>query len=313
MSKDGSTDRLEYLHTASLASEIANATGYSSDDLPDDINTDDPVALVEGFYATIIKQEEFFHSETREPLLQGVEVSIEEEDPERAEFEEQVNLDEEVLEQITDGAQLAIVNATADIDGETDEERWALATEDGEWRLVEHVTEPAEETGEDSTEEVADSVNVINKVGRVDDGNAIDVLRLTVQREPESDETDLTERSVQYVGDNGFDQLVHGSQDIDGGAYYLDVLTAEDESDGVLTDDDDRYDIVIPFDTAASDLDLASDDPVGGENVDNEIERLEPSGQAELEITTAEGANRLVTIAAPETLDSASADETVEL
>ena len=100
----------------------------------------------------------------------------------------------------------------------------------------------AEETGEESTGQVADNLNVIGQVGDVSGSNDIDVARLTVQRAPGSNEIDLKGLSIQYVGDNGFAQLVHGSKagNSDPG-YEISVITSESTGSGVITADGDRY------------------------------------------------------------------------
>ena len=71
----------------------------------------------------------------------------------------------------------------------------------------------AEETGQESTDQVADNINVIGEVGEVGDANtgsgSVYETRLTVQRSPGSSEIDLSGLSIQWVGDNGFAQLIH--------------------------------------------------------------------------------------------------------
>jgi flagellin FlaB len=149
----------------------------------------------------------------------------------------------------------------------------------------------AESTGQDSTDQVADNINIIGEVGEANDpsvttadagdassesvdandnGNPIIYeQRLTVQRSPGSSEIDLTGLSIQYVGDNGFAQLVHVSEKAipttEGGSdvkalkqedstategvaknvYFIQEITAESDQDAVITDDGDRYEIVI--------------------------------------------------------------------
>jgi flagellin FlaB len=119
----------------------------------------------------------------------------------------------------------------------------------------------AEQTGQDSTDQVADNINVIGEVGEVGNtatgsGNIYET-RLTVQRSPGSSEIDLSGLSIQWVGDNGFAQLVHVSEktnsngNLDGGnaatnVYFIQAITAETPDDPVITADGDRYEIVIP-------------------------------------------------------------------
>lgn len=249
----------------------------------------------------------------------------------------------------------------------------------------------AEETGEDSTSQVADNINVIGEFGdvmAVSDNhdnpladeefiNHVQEVRLTVQPSPGSGSTDLTELTIQWVGDNGYAQLVHTSKiedppdlDIDTDedqaeivqfitnentddmvaydseddrakpVYLVDVITAESGNDAVLTDDGDRYEIVIPIavaffddpDGLESELALIGDftntaespidreltsptlDDVGNryqtldveaeqKHIDNlDLDLLESGQSANLEITTSNGATRSVAISVPDTL-----------
>ncbi len=119
----------------------------------------------------------------------------------------------------------------------------------------------AEQTGQDSTDQVADKVNVIGEVGEVGNNNegsgSIYEARITVQRSPGSSEIDLSGLSIQYVGDNGFAQLVHVSEKTNSNGkltatasnnvYFIQAVTAETASDPVITSDGDRYEVVIPL------------------------------------------------------------------
>src|SRR6056297_1508019 len=103
----------------------------------------------------------------------------------------------------------------------------------------------AEQTGQDSTDQVADNINVIGEVGEVGNNNdgsgSIYEARLTVQRSPGSSEIDLSGLSIQYVGDNGFAQLVHASEKTDSNGqftttasknvYFIQAVTADTAND----------------------------------------------------------------------------------
>jgi len=219
----------------------------------------------------------------------------------------------------------------------------------------------AEETGSESTDQVADNINVIGQVGSVleDDGgtNAVYEARLTVQRSPGSSEIDLTGLSIQWVGDNGFAQLVYAGDASEPGAiqdssdqtvvgppndalasnnrgdaaYLVDVVTAESDSDAVITEDGDRYEIVVPLgimkdpstndnivladdglttgaDTATPtlstiDSDLSTADVGGNAGFDNgDLDTLKAGQSADLEITTDSGSTRNVVVTVPDTL-----------
>jgi len=243
----------------------------------------------------------------------------------------------------------------------------------------------AEETGSESTDQVADNINVIGEVGEVGElatsvdtsgtpntvdgtNNFIHEVRVTVQRSSGSGEIDLGGLSIQYVGDNGFANLIHVSEIDDAGetvakssAYQLDAgntdasagylvqaITADSTGDTVLTDDGDRYEIIIPTgyaisggSTAAGDHLFEDDDQVPASTLDasntflfqtpdgssdppnyndeelaqgdivfdnTELDLIEEGNRVELEITTDAGATRNVVISAPDTFINDAGD-----
>jgi flagellin FlaB len=176
----------------------------------------------------------------------------------------------------------------------------------------------AEQTGEDSTSQVANNINVIGEVGDVNSASdGINVTRLTVQRSPGSDDVDLSELSIQYVGDNGFANYIYAgakgtdSDDVDN-PYFVEVITAASDTDAVMTQDSDRYQIVIPFATA----DNSSVNDVNG-NVGNDVtpadidSDLGTGEEAELEITTADRATRNAFIQVPDTIEDGTTSVTL--
>jgi flagellin FlaB len=227
----------------------------------------------------------------------------------------------------------------------------------------------AEETGQDSTDQVANNINVIGTVGDVGDkdytgkviqnpsGSAsvvdynsfspysdegdderIHTIKLTVQKSPGAGDIDLSELSIQYVAPNSFANLVHvrdaAPADLDTDvtdelagtgeeAYFVSPITASSE-DTVITKQSDRYQIIIPLQTAYDD----DGSDVDGDNVDsNDLGRkisaevtsepaeasntgydnsalslLDESASVELTITTASGSQRYVSLRVPDSL-----------
>ncbi|UWG48026.1 Archaeal flagellin [Halanaeroarchaeum sp. HSR-CO] len=205
----------------------------------------------------------------------------------------------------------------------------------------------AEDTGTDSTDQVANNINVIGAVGEVNEPNvssAEDInrtvvyeMRLTVQKSPGAADVDLSGLSIQYVGPNGFGNLVHVSQGEEAenrtNAYFVNAVTAETEEDTVMTQKSDRYEIIIPTGTylnntggdshvevlnASVDSGNAvnvTDETYGSEadieenlqslsyNVDNtELDLLTESDNVELTITTSSGSQRYVNLKVPDSL-----------
>jgi len=191
----------------------------------------------------------------------------------------------------------------------------------------------AEETGTESTDQVADNINVIGQVGEANDPDATQNIgsgdntvstsgnpeiyenRLTVQRSPGSGEIDLTGLSIQYVGDNGFAQLTHVSNaevddggtakletdeqnagagaDVTQNVYFVRAVTAESETDAVITDDGDRYEIIIPLggyikpqDGTDAYLVPNTDTDIGGTGALVSLESYTDSADAETDFVT---------------------------
>ena len=122
----------------------------------------------------------------------------------------------------------------------------------------------AEDTGSDSTDQVANNINVIGAVGDVNSDPNVRTLRMTVQKSPGAGDVDLGGLSIQYVGPDSFANLVHHAQfdnsndevaQTDGQtgfasgnhAYLVDAVTAETEDDNVMTSESDRYEIIVPL------------------------------------------------------------------
>jgi flagellin FlaB len=174
----------------------------------------------------------------------------------------------------------------------------------------------AEQTGEDSSSQVANNINVIGEVGVVNgsdgtnDPPAIEMVRLTVQRSPGSDNVDLSELSIQYVGDNGFANYIYVGEGGDN-EYAVEAVTAASDGDTVMTDDADRYQILIPFidnsSTPGNFEEASVNDVNGDDNVSVSADingELLTGQQAEIQITTADRATRNAFIQVPDTIES---------
>ncbi|MFW5924221.1 MAG: archaellin/type IV pilin N-terminal domain-containing protein [archaeon] len=225
----------------------------------------------------------------------------------------------------------------------------------------------AEDTGTDSTDQVANNINVIGAVADVNDPAAVNdstdtgedyevldsayndsnnpdayEVRLTVQKSPGAADVDLSGLTVQYVGSDSFDNLVHASTQLNEsdepeggayqGAYLVQAVTAETEDDTVMTASSDRYEIVIPTgvywdhdidnvsqgglltaDNSTDGGDLVATETYANEDdidvdlsendLDNtNLERLSESSNLELTITTESGSQRYVNLQVPDSL-----------
>jgi len=186
----------------------------------------------------------------------------------------------------------------------------------------------AEQTGEDSSSQVANNINVIGEVGVVNgsstDDPGIEIARLTVQRSPGSDNVDLSELSIQYVGDNGFANFVHVSKS-GSNEYFVEEITADSSNDAVMTADSDRYQIAIPLNSTGP---SATSDPFGSGTTIEDAEtgttydgnnhnltdinnELKTGEEAEIQITTADRATRNAFIQVPDTIESDESEVTL--
>jgi len=197
----------------------------------------------------------------------------------------------------------------------------------------------AEDTGQDSTDQVANNINVIGAVGEVNDADETNVgvsetsvyeIRTTVQKSPGAGDVDLAGLSIQYVGPDGFGNLVHIGEKNDtadngnvSNVYFVQAITAETETDTVMTSESDRYEIVIPTGTYWNATNSTIEDDYDGDNVsvstydanddieedpsgidvDNtDLDLLQESDQVELTITTDSGSQRYVNLRVPSSL-----------
>jgi flagellin FlaB len=186
----------------------------------------------------------------------------------------------------------------------------------------------AEDTGTESSEQVADNLNVITEVGNVSGGDDINKLRVGVQPAAGSDDINLAGLTVQYVSDDNFANLVVGndSQDTEQATgdtdpddvnltdvdddYLIDVVTAENEDDVVMTDNTDRYELVIPLDDQ---LDEYSTHANGNSATQPNLGALSEGSSAELTITTDVGAQTIAVLQVPDSLSGDDAGSTVNL
>jgi len=182
----------------------------------------------------------------------------------------------------------------------------------------------AEDTGTESTEQVADNINVITTVGEVTDSGTLssgDVkgiteVRVGVQPTAGAGNINLAELTVQYVSDDEFANLVYtgdpatddpstGDIDPDPGAaeYGIGVVTAEDDTDLVMTDGADRYELIVNLE----------EDKTTNANSNDNLDFLEEGNEAEMTITTETGAQTVATVQVPDSLAGDSSGDTVTL
>jgi len=154
----------------------------------------------------------------------------------------------------------------------------------------------AEATGEESTSQVSDRLQVVSQSGNVTDLNitnesterAIDELQITVAQSPGAGNIDLTEVSIELIGTGG--QVSATLQEDD-----IEMFTGETGDEVVLTDSGDRAEIT---------LDLNETEDRFGYNLDpeNSDGGLEAGDSLSVTFTTASGASTTAELRVPTTL-----------
>ncbi|MHB9287184.1 archaellin/type IV pilin N-terminal domain-containing protein [Halobacteriales archaeon Cl-PHB] len=140
----------------------------------------------------------------------------------------------------------------------------------------------SEETGEQSSQQVTDRVQVISETGQVT-GSNVDTVELNVKRAPGANDINLQDATIQWIGPVGSADLTEGS------GFSVSEVTGSD-TDGVIDDDSDVWKITISLDSDS-----------------NAPDQLAEGETATLEITTASGGASTITISVPESVSGESA------
>jgi len=136
----------------------------------------------------------------------------------------------------------------------------------------------AEETGTESTQQVADAVMVITEAGEVGPNDDINEVTIGLQPAAGADEVNLAGLTIQFIGEENFEQLTIG-EDSDGvtasgdtdpdeieltddpqASFLIEPVSAETDDDVVMTDGSDRYELIVPLDFSADGFGLSAED-----------------------------------------------------
>ncbi|MFC7018736.1 MULTISPECIES: archaellin/type IV pilin N-terminal domain-containing protein [Haloarcula] len=158
----------------------------------------------------------------------------------------------------------------------------------------------AEETGQQSSDQVTNRVEVVNAVGtNIDNGaNTVDRAEITVKKAPGAGNIDLGATIVQYVDSSGSYDLTQGgttTSDASQSAFAVTSIQDEDGSNPVLNDASDRVKIV---------LDLGE---IKSQSTNNAGNGLSEGETATVQINTQSGGTTEVRLVVPETLSGSSA------
>jgi len=147
----------------------------------------------------------------------------------------------------------------------------------------------AEATGEESTEQVADRLQVQSATGNVNSSvtpTEINYFNLTVTKSPGAGDIQLNETSYEIVTDGSVETGILNSSEV----TIANVTSAT--NDNVITDRSDRYN--IKFDLNESSTNISGQGLVGGDSV-------------RVTLTTAAGASTVTELRVPDSLVSRSA------
>jgi flagellin-like protein len=165
----------------------------------------------------------------------------------------------------------------------------------------------AEQTGTESTDQVSNNIEVVGATGEVVTASSEDVVgvaNLTVQRASGSGDLNLSEVTVEFIGEDDTAIIAaetNANADSVNDNFQITALVAEDSSDKVLTDSSDRYRLTFDF---------SNDDDSGDGNSLSNVGALSAGDSALLRFTTQDGATREARISVP---DNLSSGQTVDL
>ncbi len=184
----------------------------------------------------------------------------------------------------------------------------------------------AEATGEESTAQVSDNIEVVSSIGEIKDGANLetadfedapaenDIVRagITVQKSAGSGDIDLSDATIQYLS-NDATTLTHvdtDGLDDDGlpeepiagdeesNVFVTGDVGGENDNDEVLSADDDRIEIAIFL----GEYDDTEADFVDNANLE-QPDVLSEGDDAELTISLAQGSQKIISLSAPDIID----------
>lgn len=158
----------------------------------------------------------------------------------------------------------------------------------------------AEETGEQSSEQVTDRLQVVSAVGTAIADRTIGVVEVTVKKAPGADDIDLSTNTAQWVSSDGTYTTVATATDAPGADGAFAVQPFRDDNDSIPVLDD-------PADRAVLRFDLGDPDGVGVSESGTFGEALEEGETATIQFTTRTGGETTATLVVPESLSGKDA------
>jgi flagellin-like protein len=139
----------------------------------------------------------------------------------------------------------------------------------------------SEETGQQSSQQVTDRVQVISETGIVESGQ-VGEIELNIKKAPGAGDIDVSEATIQWIGPGGAADVTSSENE-----WSLSKVSG---STSVLTSDSDVFTLTLDLDAGSA---------ISG--------KLDTGESATMEITTASGGSTTVTIQVPESVSGDSA------
>ncbi|MEF8782067.1 MAG: archaellin/type IV pilin N-terminal domain-containing protein [Haloarculaceae archaeon] len=159
----------------------------------------------------------------------------------------------------------------------------------------------SEQTGQQSSSQVSDRVQVVNTVGDNIGNQKVWTINMTVKKAPGANDIDLNTTTIQFISDDQIVDLIHAERDSAGTAFNTTTIQDDDDSitdSKVLNDQEDRARIML-------DLGSASDNITTVDTGD--IDAIEEGDEATIEVTTQAGGTTTATLTVPDSLSGKDA------
>ncbi|MCO8246525.1 MULTISPECIES: archaellin/type IV pilin N-terminal domain-containing protein [unclassified Haladaptatus] len=157
----------------------------------------------------------------------------------------------------------------------------------------------SQQTGQDSSAQVSNRVDIVSVYGNVSGSGHVDLVNFTVMRGSGSDDINLSQATIEWIGPDNATTLVGNNSSMVGNKvviapssneFAISPIKDTDESRPVLNSQDDRLRLTVP-------ADLLSDDGNG----------LSEGQTAQVKITTQYGATTVYQVSIPQSLSQKKA------
>ena len=153
----------------------------------------------------------------------------------------------------------------------------------------------SQQTGGQSSQQVTNRLQVVSVTGEnITSSDTIGNVSMVVKKAPGADDISMQNVTIQWVGPNGAETLVHDTAP----GFEVTTVKDADSSQPVLNDPDDRFE---------EQLDLNNDG--GGVGTGSTVNALEEGETATLKITTMSGGTTEVRLSVPQSVGNENAVE----